>query len=458
MRHDPESRILRRLAVTKLPTKWGEFQAIGFQQEICNGSRRFESAVALIMGEPAANVPLVRIHSQCLTGDAFGSLRCDCGEQLELAMDAISSENCGLLIYEHQEGRGIGLMAKLQAYSLQDAGLDTVEANHALGYEADYRDFSLPLAILHELGISRVRLLSNNPCKARFLLEGGIQVIERVPCEAAPNPHSITYLRAKKEKMGHALGLTMRSDAIYSSHQCATDIQDFEAGRTSAKAEISSIDTALCELRAGRMIVVIDDEDRENEGDLVMAAEMVTPEHVNFMATHGRGLICLAMNSKRADELKLSPMVANSSALGGTAFTVSIDAKRKGVTTGISAHDRAQTVHAAVDERYGPEDFARPGHVFPLRSREGGVLERPGHTEAAVDLARLAGLRPLGVICEILNQDGTMARVLNLYQFCRLHRLVLITIADLKKYLLDKATACIQVERAKAASLSTQAF
>jgi GTP cyclohydrolase II len=111
MRHDPESRILRRLAVTKLPTKWGEFQAIGFQQEICNGSRRFESAVALIMGEPAANVPLVRIHSQCLTGDAFGSLRCDCGEQLELAMDAISSENCGLLIYEHQEGRGIGLMA-----------------------------------------------------------------------------------------------------------------------------------------------------------------------------------------------------------------------------------------------------------------------------------------------------------------------------------------------------------
>jgi GTP cyclohydrolase II len=151
------------------------------------------------------NAPLLRIHSQCRTGDALGSLRCDCGGQLELAMCAIARERSGLLIYEHQEGRGIGLMAKLQAYSLQDTGLDTVEANHALGFSTDYRDFALPVAILRDLGISRVRLLSNNPQKSRTLIDSGIDVVEQIPCEVAPNPHSFAYLQAKKEKMGHAL-------------------------------------------------------------------------------------------------------------------------------------------------------------------------------------------------------------------------------------------------------------
>src|SRR5215831_12490572 len=196
----------------------------------------------------------------------------------------------------------------------------------------------------------------------------------------------------------------------------------------------SSIEAAMRELRAGRMIVIVDDEDRENEGDLMMAAELVTPEAVNFMATHGRGLICLAMTGEKLDELNLPPMVPHNSALGGTGFTVSIDAKAHGVTTGISAHDRARTIRAAITMGSDPNDFARPGHVFPLRCRAGGVLERRGHTEAAVDLAEIAGLHPSGVICEILNDDGSMARMPDLVRFCQLHDLKMITIADLACY------------------------
>jgi GTP cyclohydrolase II len=202
-----QPRAFRRGVRTWLPTKWGIFQAIGFQHEICNGIQRIETAVALVLGDVANNTPLLRIHSQCLTGDVLGSLRCDCGDQLELAMRAIARAECGILIYEQQEGRGIGLMAKLQAYNLQDAGLDTVEANHALGFAADCRDFGLPVAILHDLGIKRVRLLSNNPQKSRALLDAGVEIVDRAPCEVSPNPHSIDYLRTKKEKMGHALNL-----------------------------------------------------------------------------------------------------------------------------------------------------------------------------------------------------------------------------------------------------------
>src|SRR5262249_47765819 len=171
----------------------------------------------------------------------------------------------------------------------------------------------------------------------------------------------------------------------------------------------SSIEAAMRELRAGRIIVIVDSEDRENEGDLMIAAERVTPEAINFMATHGRGLVCLAMTAKRINQLKLPPMASDNTALGGTAFTVSIDAKGFGVTTGISVEDRARTIRAAIDSRTRPEDFARPGHVFPLRSRDGGVLERQGHTEASVDLARLAGLSPSAVLCEVLKADGSMA-------------------------------------------------
>jgi len=416
------------------------FQTIGFQREIRNGIRRVETAVVLVLGEVTGNAPLLRIHSQCLTGDVLGSRRCDCGDQLELAMRAIAREGCGLLIYEHQEGRGIGLMAKLQAYALQDQGFDTVEANHALGFTADCRDFGLPVAILRDLGISRVRLLSNNPQKFRALREAGIEVVDRIPCEAAPNPHSLAYLRTKKEKMGHAL--TLESE----SAECVRDARSHWQDQSSAsrgavtheESAFASIEVAIRELRAGRMIVIVDDEDRENEGDLMMAAEMITTEAINFMATHGRGLICLAMTGERLDELKLAPMVQDNTALCGTAFTVSIDAHGYGVTTGISANDRAQAVRAATDLRSGPEDFARPGHIFPLRCRPGGVLERRGQTEAAVDLARLAGLQPSGVICEIINDDGTMARLPDLVRFCEIHNLKMITVAGLARYRFDR--------------------
>jgi GTP cyclohydrolase II len=198
---------LWRVASTQMPTKWGMFDAIGFERDVSKGTQAVETALALVMGDLTEGVPLLRIHSQCFTGEVLGSLRCDCHDQLEMAMQAIAKEGRGLVIYEYQEGRGIGLMAKLQAYALQDAGLDTVEANHALGFKCDCRDFRLPAAILRDLGVKRVRLLSNNPRKASALAENGIEVVAQLACEAAPNPHSFAYLRAKKEKMGHALKL-----------------------------------------------------------------------------------------------------------------------------------------------------------------------------------------------------------------------------------------------------------
>ncbi|MBN9614419.1 MAG: 3,4-dihydroxy-2-butanone-4-phosphate synthase [Acidobacteriales bacterium 59-55] len=193
---------------------------------------------------------------------------------------------------------------------------------------------------------------------------------------------------------------------------------------------------AVAEIRAGRMVVVVDDEDRENEGDLTLAAEFVTPEAINFMARFGRGLICLTLTEERADYLRLGPMTQENTSRFGTAFTESIEA-REGVTTGISAADRAHTIRVAIDPGSTAQDLARPGHVFPLRARKGGVLVRAGQTEAAVDLARMAGLISAGVICEIMNEDGTMARVPDLVKFCEEHKLKMVTVADLIRYRLQ---------------------
>jgi 3,4-dihydroxy 2-butanone 4-phosphate synthase / GTP cyclohydrolase II len=193
---------------------------------------------------------------------------------------------------------------------------------------------------------------------------------------------------------------------------------------------------AVAEIRAGRMVVVVDDEDRENEGDLTLAAEHVTPEAINFMAKHGRGLICLTLTEERADYLRLGPMTQENTSRFGTAFTESIEA-REGVTTGISAADRAHTIKVAIDPKSIAHDLARPGHVFPLRARKGGVLVRAGQTEASVDLARMAGLIPAGVICEIMNDDGTMARVPDLVRFCEVHGLKMVTVASLIRYRLQ---------------------
>jgi GTP cyclohydrolase II len=195
---------VRQIASADFPTRWGKFRIFGFRGAFGTpGSPRDEDAVALVMGDIHSAPPLVRIHSQCLTGDVFGSLRCDCRAQLEMALAMIGEQFAGVLIYEQQEGRGIGLMAKLQAYELQDQGLDTVEANERLGFKADHREFALPAEILKALGVSSVRLLSNNPDKIAALENGGIKVVERVPCEVEPSTHSEEYLKTKKEKLGH---------------------------------------------------------------------------------------------------------------------------------------------------------------------------------------------------------------------------------------------------------------
>jgi GTP cyclohydrolase II len=192
------------MASADFPSRWGTFRIYGFEATVENGNQPArEEAVALVMGDVTTKPPLVRVHSQCLTGDVFGSLRCDCRQQLEMALSMIAEEGAGVLIYEQKEGRGIGLMAKLQAYELQDTGLDTVEANERLGFKADHRNFTLPGEMLKALGIHQVRLLSNNPDKVAALEQAGVRVVERVPCEVNASPHAEDYLKTKKEKLGH---------------------------------------------------------------------------------------------------------------------------------------------------------------------------------------------------------------------------------------------------------------
>ncbi|OGP65798.1 MAG: bifunctional 3,4-dihydroxy-2-butanone 4-phosphate synthase/GTP cyclohydrolase II [Deltaproteobacteria bacterium RBG_13_53_10] len=211
---------------------------------------------------------------------------------------------------------------------------------------------------------------------------------------------------------------------------------------------LSKVEEALEEIRQGRMVILVDDEDRENEGDLTMAAEKVTPEAINFMAKHGRGLICLSLTEERLNELRLPMMVSDNTSRFQTAFTISIDA-RMGVTTGISAADRACTILTAIKEDTRPEDLVAPGHIFPLKARKGGVLVRTGQTEGSVDLARMAGLRPAGVICEVMKDDGTMARLSDLRIFAEEHGLKILTIADLIKYRMNKESLVRRIANAK---------
>jgi GTP cyclohydrolase II len=213
MERSAQPETIRRLFSTRLPTRWAVFSVVGFERKASNG-RPVETALAISLGNLSGETPLLRIHSQCFTSEMLGSLRCDCNAQLEKALAAIAAEGRGIVIYEFQEGRRIGLIAKLQAYELQDAGFDTVEANNVLGFRSDHRDYKLPIAILHELGIHRIRLLSNNPEKSRALILGGIEVIAEVSYEVAATVHSLAYLRTKKEKMGHTLSLPRKaSDA-----------------------------------------------------------------------------------------------------------------------------------------------------------------------------------------------------------------------------------------------------
>jgi len=214
---------------------------------------------------------------------------------------------------------------------------------------------------------------------------------------------------------------------------------------------LATIEEAISDIQAGRMVIIVDDEDRENEGDLYCAAEHVTPDIINFMATHGRGLICLSLSGERLDQLGIPMMVSDNTSAFGTAFCVSIEA-RENITTGISAHDRAQTILTAIDENTKPDDLARPGHIFPLRAKDGGVLRRAGQTEASVDLSRLAGLKPAGVICEIMNADGTMSRLHQLEPFAEKHDLKIVSVADLIAYRMENESF---VRRAASPSLPT---
>jgi len=221
---------------------------------------------------------------------------------------------------------------------------------------------------------------------------------------------------------------------------------------TDPKSPFATVEEAVEEIRQGRMIVLVDDEDRENEGDLTMAAEKITPEAINFMAKYGRGLICMPLTEDRCDELHLPLMSPINTSVHGTAFTEAIDA-RVGVTTGISASDRAITILTAIDPKTRPQDLARPGHTFPLRARNGGVLVRAGQTEASVDLARIAGLYPAGVVCEVMNEDGTMSRVPQLIEFCKEHHVKMLTVADLIRYRMQHER---YVRRVAEATLTTR--
>src|SRR5207302_2417289 len=213
----------------------------------------------------------------------------------------------------------------------------------------------------------------------------------------------------------------------------AADHALYHGSMSAIASEFATVEEAIEDIRQGKMVVVVDAADRENEGDLTIAAQFATPEAINFMATHGRGLVCLCLTEERCDELGLRPMTERNETPYGTAFTVSIEA-REGISTGISAADRSRTIQVAVDPSQGADALVQPGHVFPLRARRGGVLERTGQTEAAVDLARLAGLQPAGVVCEVMKDDGTMARVDDLIPYCREHGLKLVTVADLIEY------------------------
>lgn len=472
------------VAETNLPTDVGQFRLRAYRTpQASNEFTGNEPCVIYATNNPPfgdsnggfrEDVP-VRIHDQCLTSEVFRSQRCDCKEQLKMALKYIA-ENGGAIIYLQQEGRGIGLANKVAAYALQDDGMDTVDANLHLGFPEDARQYGAVPNILKDMKIGSIQLMTNNPRKVHRLRALGVEISQTLPMVVPKtNPYNHRYLEAKHQRMAHTNlsplfvrngnmipkrmslaeeyvteGEEMAANAIQvslsasqnSTLEVVNGIENEEEVGVTAHEDgycfgRQSVEDAIKAVREGKMVVVVDDMDRENEGDLIMASEACTPEDMAKIVRYSSGVICIAMEGKRMDELNLPAMVVNNEDPKSTAFSVTVDATREhGITTGISAADRAKTVNLLADPKTKATDFARPGHIFPLRARDGGVLERDGHTEAAVDLAILAGRGRSGILCEIVSEESPteMARLPELKRFCQRHGFVLTSIVDIAQY------------------------
>lgn len=370
-----------------------------------------------------------------------------------------------------QEGRGIGLANKIAAYALQDVGLDTVDANLHLGFPDDAREYNVVPDILQDMQISSIQLMTNNPRKVKLLKQLGVDVDRTLPMVVpALNDYNRHYLETKRHRMNHANlekllsnnnmvpksqrpslaaeyinnGTEIAANAVQVS--LIVDEEDDEATQSLEGAKAlengycfgkQSVVNAIEAVRKGELVVVVDDMDRENEGDFIMAADQCTDLDMARIVRYSSGVVCVALEEERLKELELPPMVQNNQDPKGTAFTVSVDANRDhGITTGISASDRATTIQLLADPKAKASDFSRPGHIFPLRSCKNGVLERDGHTEASVDLAKLAGRAPAGVLCEIVSEENPteMMRLPEIKRFCKRHGFVLTSIVDIAQY------------------------
>jgi 3,4-dihydroxy 2-butanone 4-phosphate synthase/GTP cyclohydrolase II len=396
----------------------------------------------------------------------------------------------GCIIYLQQEGRGIGLANKIAAYALQDVGMDTVDANLHLGFPEDMREYGVVPSILEDMQISSIQLMTNNPRKVKLLGELGVVVDSTLPMVVPKtNQYNVKYMTTKHSRMNHdnlASVLLLQNDGSSNSQTLAMlprkqpltaalsngGTEELPAALTVNGGQASvlpiddalsfmglaeaddaaegvlaaqdgycfgkpSVEAAIGAIARGELVVVVDDMNRENEGDFIMAADLCTDLDMARIVRYSSGVVCVAMEEERMRQLDLPPMVADNQDPKGTAFSVTVDAHKKhGISTGISAGDRAKTIRLLADESTTASDFCRPGHIFPLRAKAGGVLERDGHTEAAVDLSRLAGRSPVGVLCEIVSEENPteMMRLPELKRFCRRHNFVITSIVDIAQY------------------------
>lgn len=494
------------VAETNLPTDIGQFRLRAYRvkdqdgfQKFTNGLVGAEPCVIYAANKPpcgpngegeVSELP-VRIHDQCFTSEVFRSQRCDCKEQLKLGLEMIR-DNGGAIIYLQQEGRGIGIANKVAAYALQDGGMDTVDANLHLGFPEDARQYGVVPSILEDMNIKSIRLMTNNPRKVKRMTDLGVDVPGTIPMVVQANDFNRKYIQTKVERMNHknfgemlsldglkpppneellvsnALNDIMLSNVKNGKSKPIAEsyVNDGEelaaAAVTSALFDMDSesqagvtasddgycfgrksVEDAIEAMARGEIVVVVDDMDRENEGDFIMAADLATPETIATIVRYSSGVICVGMEGDRMDELKLPAMLVNNEDPKGTAFAVTVDASEKhGITTGISAADRAKTIQLLASSKSTATDFCRPGHIFPLRGKKGGVLERDGHTEASIDLSRLAGCSPNGVLCEIVSEEhpAEMARLPELKRFCKRHGYVLTSIVDIAQYRRDTET------------------